>query len=458
MTKPGSTAALTIVVIVALAAALVLLDRPPAPLPEDAPEGVFSAARAMAHVERVAERPHPTGSADNARVREYLAGVLGSMGHRVERQRAVAIQAGRGVRAARVENLMVRVPGTRSTGAVLFASHYDSVPAGPGASDDASAVAVLVETLRALRALPPAANDLIFLFTDAEEYGLLGATAFVDQHPWLKDVRVAINFEARGTRGPSLMFETGPGNGPLVREWAQAVPRPAGASFTDAVYKRMPNDTDFSEFKRHGIAGLNFAFIDDWARYHTPRDDVDALDRGSLQHHGEAALGLARRLGAIDLATLQGSDAVYFSVPGAGLVVRYPVGWALPFAVLAIVVFVAAVVRARRQASVHLGGLVLAIVIHLGFVALAGFLGFRFARWIAAAHHGWLGRGDAAMSAAYAVVLMAAVASVWLALHTLLRKRFAGRTLALSGAFLLAGGAVASAWFLPGTSYVPLWP
>jgi hypothetical protein len=458
MTKPGSAAALTFLLIVALAGAVVLLDRPPAPLPEDAPEGAFSAARAMAHVRRVAERPHPTGSADNARVREYLAGVLASMGHQVERQRAVAIQASRGVRAARVENLMVRVPGTRSTGAVLFASHYDSVPAGPGASDDAAAVAALIETLRAMRALPPPANDLIFLFTDAEEYGLLGATAFVDQHPWLKDVRVAVNFEARGTSGPSLMFETGPGNGPLVREWARTVPRPAGASLTDAVYKRMPNDTDFSEFKRRGIAGLNFAFIGDWARYHTPRDDVDALDWGSLQHHGEAALGLARRLGEIDLATLQGSDAVYFSVPGAGVVVQYPVGLALPFAGLAVVAFLAAVVRARRQGSVHLGGLVLAVVIQLAVVGLAGFLGFRFARWIAGAHLGWLARGDASMSAAYAVFLIGAVASAWLSLHTLLRKRFAARTLALAGVFLLVGAAVASAWVLPGTSYVPLWP
>jgi len=150
---------------------------------------------------------------------------------------------------ARVENIVARVVGTDSTGAVLVASHYDSVPAAPGAADAGSGVAAVLEAMRAFKTGQPPRNDLILLFTDAEELGLLGARAFVEQHAWAKDVRMALNFEARGTRGPAWMFETSAGNGAVVAEWASLVPKPAGSSLTYEVYKRLPNDTDFTEFK-----------------------------------------------------------------------------------------------------------------------------------------------------------------------------------------------------------------
>ena len=193
------------------------------------------------------------------------------------------------------------------------------------------------------------ALDIIDLLTGAEAHGLVGATAFVEQHPSAQEVRVALNLEARGTSGPSQMFETGPGNAVLVREWAEVVPRPAGASLTYEVYKRMPNDTDFSAFRTLGIGGLNFAFIDDWEHYHTPLDSVASLDRRSLQHHGEAVLALARRLGDRDLMKLGERDAVYFSVPVAGVAFTYSSLWSLPLAAIALVAFVAVVVRARRR-------------------------------------------------------------------------------------------------------------
>src|SRR5438105_2344263 len=82
---------------------------------------------------------------------------------------------------------------------------------GPGADDDGVGVATLLETVRALKAGARLRNDVIFLFTDGEEVGMLGARAFVGEHPWAKEVGVALNFEARGNTGPALMFETSNG-------------------------------------------------------------------------------------------------------------------------------------------------------------------------------------------------------------------------------------------------------
>ena len=123
----------------------------------------------------------------------------------------------------------------------MLCAHYDSVPEGPGASDDAAGVAVVLETLRALKAGPPLDRDVIALFTDGEESGCLGARVFVDEHPWAGDVGIVLNFDARGNSGPSIMFETSDGNGWLIRKYAQAAQQPLATSVSMDVYKIMPN-------------------------------------------------------------------------------------------------------------------------------------------------------------------------------------------------------------------------
>src|SRR5205085_9205138 len=104
--------------------------------------------------------------------------------------------------------------------ALMLAAHYGSGPTGPGASEDAAGVASLLETLRALKSGPPLKNDLVVIFSDAEELGLVGAHAFADENPWMKDVALVLNFEARGSSGPSMMFETSDGNGAPIPELA----------------------------------------------------------------------------------------------------------------------------------------------------------------------------------------------------------------------------------------------
>src|SRR4030088_517756 len=233
--------------VLALCAGSILrVARPPRPVRATAPDTVFSAERAMRHVEQIAQRPHPIGSADHDRVRDYIAGQLSALGLRPQIQRTTAIGT-RYQEAGRVQNILARLPGNSPSGkVVLVMAHYDGVEAGPAASDDGAGSAALLETLRALRASKRLlAHDIVALFTDGEEAGLLGAAAFVREHPWAKDVAAVLNFEARGTSGRSFMFETGSGNLDVARALRSARDATAGSVFA-TIYRTLPNDTDLS--------------------------------------------------------------------------------------------------------------------------------------------------------------------------------------------------------------------
>ena len=327
------TALLTAVVLLLVCAGLVLFaSLPPAPLPATAPPDVFSAERAMRHVQMIAQRPHPNGSAELVRVRDYLIAQLTAIGLESQVQKATGIGTRYPV-AAQVQNVLARLPGRNPGGsAVMLVAHYDGVGAGPAAGDDAAGVAVLLETLRALRAGRPLAHDVIVLFSDGEESGLAGAAAFVREHPWSRDVAFILNFEGRGTRGQSLMFETGAGNMDGVRILRQ-VPGVAANSLSVTVYRALPNDTDLSELAVLGQPALNFAFADGLRRYHTNQDDILHLDPASVQHHGVQALALTNMLANGQLPRSRTGDAIFFTLPFVGLVV-YPEPFALPLATM----------------------------------------------------------------------------------------------------------------------------
>jgi hypothetical protein len=463
-TGPPSTAAvLTTGALVVFAAGSIWLNGPP-PIPETgAGEAGFSTDRAMAHVEEIAQRPHPMGSAEHARVRDYLAHALQGMQLVVEHQQTTVTRVGtRGgyagpVRVGRVHNLLARIRGTDSSGAILLVSHYDSVPAAPGAADASSCVAAILESVRVLREGSALRNDVIVLLTDGEEEGLLGASAFVDEHPWAKDIRLILNFEARGTGGPSQMFETSTGNGRVVGQWAWHTPHATGSSLGYEIYKRLPNDTDFSVLKHLDAEGLNFAFIENVEAYHTPADNPASLEHRSLQAHGSTALELMRRFGAIDLSSLDARDAVFFSLP-LGYAVSYSTLWVFPLTGLMIAAWILALLYLRKRGAASIGGTVLGLVGTAAFAAAAVFTGLRYPRFPAWLHDRWLAEGAVTTNAAYAFALVCLLAGVWLAIQALVRLRLAAHSLAMgaSGVWMIAAGA--AAWWLPGATYVVFWP
>lgn len=324
-----------------IAVGLIPLPRP-APLPATAAAQDFSAARAIDQIRVIAQAPHPPGSADHQRVRDYLRAELTKLGTAPEIETGFAsITFGRFHAEGNVENIVARLPGSGNTRPIMLAAHYDSVTPGPGASDDGSGVAVLLETVRALLGGPPLRNDVIFLITDGEEKGLLGAQVFMRDHPWRNRPAVTLNFEARGTAGNAFMFETSAGNEWLIRDLQAAVPQADATSFAYEIYRRMPNNTDLTIFKRGGLAGMNFAFIERPEFYHTAQDNVANLDPRSLQEQGRYALALARRFGNEDLTAKQSGDAVYFPTPFTSLMV-YPASWVQPIAWLTLLCLLAA--------------------------------------------------------------------------------------------------------------------
>ena len=281
-------------------------------------------------MQRIGQEVHVAGSPAEADVRDYIVSTLQSDGLQVDVQDAVGVDdwPGDDLAMAHVRNVVAVLPGTASTGRVFEVAHYDSVQVSYGANDDGAGVSTLLETARALTQGPKPRNDIVFVFTDAEEACLCGAEAFVSQDPLAASGGVVLNFESRGSSGPAIMFETSEDNAGVVGVYADSVPYPVATSFAVEVYRILPNDTDFTVFRESGrFTGLNTAYIDGSAVYHAPEDQPSYMDIGSLQQHGANALALTRAFGGADIAKLQkpsGDDSTYF--PVLGVLVRYP-GW-----------------------------------------------------------------------------------------------------------------------------------
>lgn len=364
----GVRPALTAVVVIAVALAVAIgRDRPPAPRGKDAPPTEFSAARAQAALARLLGdgRPHPVGSPANAAVRERLLGEIRALGLAPEVRTSFACNDYGG--CATVANVFTRVPSTGSGKPILLLAHYDSVPAGPGAGDDGSGTVTLLETARALLAGGALAHPVWLLWTDGEEAGLLGAEAFAAQ-PEAREIGFLLNFEARGATGRSLMFETGPQHAGAIGLMAENDPHPAANSLSYEIYRRLPNDTDYTVFRRLDVPGFNFAFIGSPLRYHTPQDSLANLDLGTLQQDGDHALSMTRALLAKGTAATGGGSASYFDLAGFR-VIHWPASWTAPLAWGTLLLVVAGAVR--RRSETRIGALLLAWIAALVRLALA---------------------------------------------------------------------------------------
>ncbi len=347
---------------------------PPNPKPAEVSTSEYAAGRAMKYLSVIAAKPHPSGSAAQAEVRDYLMNELTANGLEPQVQRSARFRPSQGAPDSGIQNVMARLEGTGNGKAVLLVAHYDTVKNSFGAADDGSAVATLLETLRTLKAGAPLKNDVIFLFTDAEEAGMLGAQIFVAEHPWAKDAGVVLNFEARGNSGPVIMFETSDNNGWLIEQFATAAPLPVAHSLSYEIYKLLPNDTDLSIFKDAGLSGLNFANIDGITHYHSSQDTLSAVDGSSMQHQGSYAVALTQHFGNLDLSQTTGRNAVYFDLFGRVLV-HYSTIWVLPLTLLVAGLFVALLIlgfRKRRLTApgVFWGALLLLVSIVVSALAV----------------------------------------------------------------------------------------
>ena len=442
-----------------LVSIVVLTTELPSPPPGEGPAD-FSLDQARNHVSALAQAPRPVGSSAHRVARDYLLDQLQGMGLDPHRQSLPSARSRWGeTRVAMVENVVARIVGSEGGPAVLLMAHYDTRPTTPGAGDDASGVATILETARTLLAGPPPRRDVILLFTDAEELGLLGARAFVEEHPWRADVGLVFNFEGRGRGGPVFMFETGPDNARLIGSMAELVERPVASSLAADIYRQMPNDTDFSPFRDRGIPGLNFAFIEGMAAYHTALDTAEHLDPRSLAHHGAYAVPLTRHWAdqGAEAFSARG-DAVFFELWGGQLLV-YPRSWAGPLAVLAWIFLALLLIWAARRRRFRLArvgvGLAMttAALIVGGLTARIGWFLVRFWTDLEEAPYG-IPFAHETIGVGLLLLALAAAAKV-LAFG---RRWAEPAELALGAGVAWAILAIPVTAVMPGASYILIWP
>ncbi|ONI23875.1 hypothetical protein PRUPE_2G213300 [Prunus persica] len=218
--------------------------------------------------------------------------------------------------------------------AILVSSHIDTVFSTGGAGDCSSCVAVMLELARGISQWAHGfKHAVIFLFNTGEEEGLNGAHSFITQHPWSKSIRLAIDLEAMGIGGKSGIFQAGPDPWP-IETFAAVAKYPSGQIIAQDIFSSgaIKSATDFQVYREvAGLSGLDFAYADNTAVYHTKNDKLELLKLGSLQHLGENMLAFLLKIAAsshlpkvntmVEEDNKGQSTAVYFDILGTYMVV-----------------------------------------------------------------------------------------------------------------------------------------
>ena len=303
----------------------------------------FSIKNAQTHLKIISKEPHYTGSKGHLIVQNYIVNELNKMGLSPKVENQVAINKWRS--STNTANITASIKGYETGKSLVLLSHYDSRHhSSLGASDAGSGVVTILEGVRAFLAKnKKPKNDIHIVFTDAEEIGLIGAQAFIDSSPLAKNIGLVINYEARGSGGPSYMLmETNGKNSQLLTEFIKAKPNyPVANSLMYSIYKMLPNDTDLTIFREYGdINGLNFAFIGDHFDYHTEQDSFERLDIETLIHQADYFTTTLNYFAYSDLSNLNSEvDQVYTNFPFVTLL-HFPFSWILPLLIFSVIIFI----------------------------------------------------------------------------------------------------------------------
>lgn len=436
---------------------------PPAAVSSQATASLFSSERAMKHLKVISNKQHPVGSYEHQQVRAYLMNQLVALGMKPEIQETTIIESpiSNLVRGGEVHNILARMNFSEedSSKAILLVAHYDSRANSFGASDDGAGVSAILETLRALKFGERLKNDVIALFTDAEEIGLFGAKAFVNEHAWAKDVGLVLNFEARGTSGSTVMFETSKDNRWMIEEFAKAATYPSTNSLLYELYRIMPNDTDMTVFKRAGMSGLNFAYINDSAKYHTSLDNYFNIDERSLQHHGSYALSLTRHFGNLNLSLQSNSNAIYFDILRLSIV-HYPATWAIPLTILVMLLFVVVVINGLKKKVLTIRGMAISFIMFLlSMIIIPGIVyGVWWVIRLLNRNYQIMPPGNIYRSEYLYLGFVALSVAIFSAFYSIFRRKIKAENLTAGAALVWLILLLATSIFLPGGSYLFTWP
>lgn len=175
-------------------------------------EGLISIDSAMAYIEHLSEviGPHPTGSKGDSLAQNYIAKKMASYGLEITLQRVDSLYLERCQTQAflNTANIIGYKSGTGNQ-TIVIGAHYDTQGEFvPGANDNSTGVAVLLELARVLSGDTLNCN-IFFVAFAAEELGLIGSRYFVEHLPDSLQVKCMFNIDMIGREQLILGMQPG---------------------------------------------------------------------------------------------------------------------------------------------------------------------------------------------------------------------------------------------------------
>lgn len=309
----------------------VTLDQEALPTPrgKNSEPSLFSGENAYEHLKMIAKEPHPSGTAANTAVMNTIVNSLTAL-----REQATASGKDLEIRVQKytykrraprgndltVTNVLAKLKGDLPE-ALMLSAHYDTVDSSPGASDDSSGVAIILETLRAMIMSPGQKYSLIGSFNDGEERGALGSNAHSQGGPWFNDITAFLNLESGGGGGKALLFRVTDYD--LLSHYRH-VPHPHCSVLGNDVYNTgvLPSYTDYDVYaRREHIRGADIAFYRRRGVYHTRHDNLAHIGAGSLQQSGDNVLAMTKSILGSELLANKTphpfyDHPIYYHMPG----------------------------------------------------------------------------------------------------------------------------------------------
>lgn len=260
---------------------------------------------AWSDLQYISQAPHSYGNVANDDVHAYLLKAIhdasenSSIEFQVDAARQQLFLSEDSKRPIYYEsnNVLVKIPGSHpNLSNILVSAHFDSVPTGKGTTDDGMGIASMLAILRYfLDQEKPPTRSIVFNFNNNEEFGLLGARAFL-AHEWSKHIGGFLNLEGAGAGGRPVLFRaTDLG---MAQQFA-AASNPHGSSLLQQGFesKLVASDTDYSVYVRQGgMRGLDLAFYKPRSLYHTRRDNIQSSSPRSLGLMFTNALEITRSM------------------------------------------------------------------------------------------------------------------------------------------------------------------
>ncbi|WP_040228533.1 M28 family peptidase [Bhargavaea cecembensis] len=165
---------------------------------------------------------------------------------------------------------------------IIISSHLDSAPGAPGANDNASGTAVVLEMARVLKNIPAEA-EIRFVAFGAEELGLLGSEKYISLLPESEKKRIIANFnlDMVGSRDAGdLTLQTVDGKPNLVTELARSSSKKLNGTPTPVI---QGNRSDHVPFHEAGIPAALLIHHPAEPWYHTPDDTSDKISKEKLR-------------------------------------------------------------------------------------------------------------------------------------------------------------------------------